>query len=535
MDIRQKTIGFGLVSILAALLLGGSGLLAEHDQNQALKRSEDSMAALRNHMEGDMMHDALRADVLAALLVKPGDTDTANQVLADLDEHAKWFRSVVQSNLELPLDADLHQAISDLGPLLEQYIASATSIIQLALKSPEQAQTQLPAFVAAFKELEQRNSTLSDLIAGNADKSREQSTATLHQGIAVLVGGMILATLVLALCTVLLLRSILRPLSQTMAVAERIAQGDLTTQIQVHDRDETGHLLRSLADMRDSLGNMIKAIHEENLLLREVADELGQASSSLVERTSQQSDSAVSMASATEQMIANLAQIAEHARDAQSISGQSERLASDGGEVILSVVGGMQGIDEAVNRSSETITVLGQSSEEIYSIIQVINTIAEQTNLLALNAAIEAARAGDAGRGFAVVADEVRGLAGRTAQSTREIADMIERIRHSTGNAVDSMQTGVTRVRAGVELATQAGASIQQIREGARRAASVVEEISQTIGEQTKASQEVAQQVELIARMSRDSTDTTRQLASAAQRLGEIAQGMQASVSRFRV
>ncbi|MBC7209122.1 MAG: methyl-accepting chemotaxis protein, partial [Pseudomonas sp.] len=162
-------------------------------------------------------------------------------------------------------------------------------------------------------------------------------------------------------------------------------------------------------------------------------------------------------------------------------------------------------------------------------------SIAEQTNLLALNAAIEAARAGDLGRGFAVVADEVRGLAGRTAQSTREITGMIERIRQSTGNAVDSMQTGVTRVRAGVELATQAGASIQQIREGARRAASVVEEISQTIGEQTRASQDVAQQVELIARMSRDSTDTTRQLASAAQRLGEIAQGMQASVSRFRV
>ncbi|QVM94006.1 methyl-accepting chemotaxis protein [Pseudomonas entomophila] len=535
MDIRQKTIGFGLVSILAALLLGGSGLLAEHDQNQALTRNEDSMSALRNHMEGDMMHDALRADVLAALLVKPGDVDTANQVLADLDEHAKWFRSVIQSNLKLPLDADLHDAISELGPLLDNYIASATSIIQLALKSPEQAQAQLPAFMEAFKELEERNSTLSDLIASNADKSRAQSKATLHQGIAVLIGGMVLATLVLVLCTFMLLRSVLRPLRQTVAVAERIAQGDLTTEIQVHERDETGHLLRSLADMRDSLSAMIKAIHEENQQLHDVAEELGQASSGLVERTSQQSESAVSMASATEQMIANLSQIAEHARDAQSISGQSERLASDGGEVILNVVGGMQGIDEAVHRSSETITVLGQSSEEIYSIVQVINTIAEQTNLLALNAAIEAARAGDAGRGFAVVADEVRGLAARTAQSTREIADMIERIRQSTGNAVQSMQTGVTRVRAGVELATQAGASIQQIREGARQAASVVEEISHTIGEQTLASQEVAHQVERIARMSRESTETTRQLASTAQRLGDIAQGMQASVSRFRV
>lgn len=144
MDIRQKTIGFGLVSILAALLLGGSGLLAEHDQNLALTRNEDSMSALRNHMEGDMMHDALRADVLAALLVKPGDVDTANQVLADLDEHAKWFKSVIQSNLKLPLDADLHDAISELGPLLDNYIASATSIIHLALKSPNRRRLSCP-------------------------------------------------------------------------------------------------------------------------------------------------------------------------------------------------------------------------------------------------------------------------------------------------------------------------------------------------------------------------------------------------------
>nr|WP_319527563.1 methyl-accepting chemotaxis protein [Pseudomonas laurentiana] len=535
MDIRQRTIGFGLVSILAALLLGASGLIGEHAQNKALIRSDNSMTAMRNHMEGDMMHDALRADVLAALLVAPGDKAGANQVLMDLKEHAQWFQTVMQNNLKLPLDPDLHEAIANLGPLLDTYIESATSIIHMALESREKAQAQLPAFLKTFKELEERNTALSDLIATRADASRNQSKTALQQSVTVLIGGMLIATLVLLFCTVQLIRSVLRPLSETMAIADRIAQGDLTTEIQAHDRDETGRLLRSLADMRDSLRGMILAIQEENAMLRTIARELGQASKSLVERTGQQSDSATSMASATEQMITNISQIAEHARDAQSISGQSERLATDGGNVILNVVDGMKGIDEAVNRSSETITALGQSSEDIYSIIQVINSIAEQTNLLALNAAIEAARAGEAGRGFAVVADEVRGLAARTAQSTGEITTMIERIRESTGQAVDSMQTGVSRVRKGVELATQAGASIQQIREGARQAASVVEEISQTIGEQSKASQEVAQQVELIARMSRDNTETMRQLAATAQQLGDAAQSMQSSVSLFRI
>ncbi|WP_442961808.1 methyl-accepting chemotaxis protein [Pseudomonas sp. BMS12] len=235
-----------------------------------------------------------------------------------------------------------------------------------------------------------------------------------------------------------------------------------------------------------------------------------------------------------EQMIHNIAQIADHARNAQGISSQSEQLASDGGQVILGVVEGMSRIAEAVNQSSSTITALGESSEEIHSIIQVINSIAEQTNLLALNAAIEAARAGEAGRGFAVVADEVRNLAARTAQSTQEITSMIERIKASTEQAVSSMQTGVQRVSDGVSLARQAGDSIGEIRGGAHRAAEVVEEISYTIGEQSKASNEVAQRVEQIARMSQQNSHTVDELANAAQRLDQVARSMQSSVLQFQ-
>ncbi|MGA4635062.1 methyl-accepting chemotaxis protein [Pseudomonas solani] len=287
--------------------------------------------------------------------------------------------------------------------------------------------------------------------------------------------------------------------------------------------------------MQNNLRQMITAIRHESEELRGTAHSLSDTSRGIVHGASEQADSATSMAAAMEQMITNIAQIADHARNAQGISAHSEGLASNGGQVILGVVDGMNRIADAVNSSSNTITALGRSSEEIHSIIQVIKSIAEQTNLLALNAAIEAARAGEAGRGFAVVADEVRNLAARTAQSTQEITGMIERIRESTEQAVSSMQTGVTRVNDGVSLATQAGTSISEIRDGAHRAAEVVEEISQTIGEQSKASSEVAHRVEMIARMSRQNTEAMHELADSAQRLDQVATAMQTSVARFQV
>ncbi|WP_411183932.1 methyl-accepting chemotaxis protein [Pseudomonas sp.] len=286
--------------------------------------------------------------------------------------------------------------------------------------------------------------------------------------------------------------------------------------------------------MQGNLRKMIDGIRKEGEELQQTAHTLNGASQSIVHSTSEESQSAASMACAMEQMIQNIGQIAGHARNAQEISSHSEELASSGGQVIMGVVDGMSRIAEAVNESSATITALGESSEEIHSIIQVIKSIAEQTNLLALNAAIEAARAGEAGRGFAVVADEVRNLAARTAQSTQEITGMIERIRSSTVQAVSSMQTGVTRVNDGVSLARQAGESINEIRGGAHRAAEVVEEISQTIGEQSRASTEVAERVEHIAQMSQQNSRTVHELADAAKSLDRVARSMQNAVLQFQ-
>ncbi|WP_420793898.1 methyl-accepting chemotaxis protein [Pseudomonas fontis] len=287
--------------------------------------------------------------------------------------------------------------------------------------------------------------------------------------------------------------------------------------------------------MQGNLRQMIATIRGESDDLHGTSRTLGDTARDIVASADQQAESATSMAASMEQMMANITQISEHAHSARVISAESEQLASSGGQVILGVVEGMNRIAEVVSQSSGNITALDTSSEDIHSIIQVIKSIAEQTNLLALNAAIEAARAGEAGRGFAVVADEVRNLATRTTQSTQEISAMIERIQASAREAVANMQACVSRVDEGVNLARQAGVSINEIRDGAHHAAAMVEEISQTIGEQSKASDEMAQRVELIAEKSRANTHSMHDLRMTAERLSEAAESMQSSVQRFKI
>ncbi|MHA5963763.1 methyl-accepting chemotaxis protein [Pseudomonas aeruginosa] len=531
MNIRQRILASGAIGIVAVVLLGGVGFWGQLRLGKALSENELSVNALRNHMEGDMMHDALRADVLAAFVVQPGDGAAAEQVRQDLQEHSQWFRKVVEQNQGLPLNDAIHQALVELRPDLEAYIGAAESIVGKALLDPVAAR----ADVQAFKELEGRNEALSSLIEKHVEQTNRAREDSMRYSAWMLAGGILVACLVLGQLCRQLLGAVLKPLRKLVASARVIAQGNLQEPIGVDSDDEAGQLQRALGEMQENLRQMITIIRQESEELHDTSQSIGQTSQSIVDGASQQADSATSMAASMEEMITNISQISDHADNARVISAKSEELASSGGQVILNVVEGMSRIADVVNQSSTSITALGQSSDEIHSIIQVIKGIAEQTNLLALNAAIEAARAGEAGRGFAVVADEVRGLAARTTQSTQEITAMIERIRASTGQAINSMEAGVSRVNEGVSFARQAGVSINEILDGTRHAASVVDEISQTIREQSRASDEIAQRVELIAQRSQQNTQAMHEMAATARRLNEVAATMRSSVERFKI
>jgi len=263
------------------------------------------------------------------------------------------------------------------------------------------------------------------------------------------------------------------------AITKRIAAGDLATPVDCPPEDKDS-LLANIRSMQETLRFMISSIIANAEQVATAATQLLSASEQVAVRASQQSDAASSMAASVEEMAVSIDQVKENA------------------------------------------------------IVNTIKEIADQTNLLALNAAIEAARAGEQGRGFAVVADEVRKLAERTGNSTKEIGEMVAKIQNGTRSAVSSMQDGVRQVSNGVELANQAGDSINRIRDGALRVTVVVNGISDSISEQSMASNEIAQKLEVIAQMSEESALAVRHTADAARQMQELSTSLRQMVAQFK-
>ncbi|MBL8399280.1 MAG: methyl-accepting chemotaxis protein [Candidatus Accumulibacter sp.] len=336
----------------------------------------------------------------------------------------------------------------------------------------------------------------------------------------------------------LLSRHILRTLGgeplAASAVVRRIAEGDLTTPV-VCRAGDSDSLLASIQGMQDTLRRMIATISGNAEQVAGAADRLLSASEAVSTRAHQQSDAAATMSGVVQEMAVSISRVEENAKEAHGISLQASTLSREGAEVVHRAADEMRKISDAVQASSGAVADLGKRSEQITSIVRTIKEIADQTNLLALNAAIEAARAGEQGRGFAVVADEVRKLAERTGLSTSEIGGMVEQIQNGTRSAVDSMETGVRQVGSGVDLADQAGDSINRIRDGAERVRQAVDHILAAIQQQSQAGNEIAGQIDGIARMSEESAAAVEKTAAAARQLQELSRSLHRAVAEFRV
>ncbi|QNH03558.1 methyl-accepting chemotaxis protein [Pseudomonas sp. B11D7D] len=352
--------------------------------------------------------------------------------------------------------------------------------------------------------------------------------------LSILLLGGLLATVLSIGVAFAMSRSIAGRLQQAVEVARSIAEGRLDSRIERGGRDEISVLLNAFATMQDRLRDMIGQIRAGAGQLVASAQSISSASSQLSVSAQEQSQAASSMAATVEELTVSINHVADNANEAHGLSSESGRQSADGGAVIQETLGSMQRIADTVQGAATQIAELGQHSDQISSIVNVIKEIADQTNLLALNAAIEAARAGEQGRGFAVVADEVRLLAQRTANSTQEITEMIKKIQTGTRNAVSNMEVGVQQVNGGLVQAGQAGDAIVSIRAASERVVGVVDQISMALREQTVASQDVARNVERIAQMSMENSEAVSDTSRTAHDLQQLAVSLDKNVAFFR-
>ena len=537
MTIKLRLMLLIATGLVTALIMSLASYVGNARMSHAVQENEVSMTILRNHMEADMMHDALRADVLSAMLVGLGkSTSTPAEVTSALQAHAEHFREVLAENLKLPLGDTLRGSLEQIKPSLDTYISTGERIVALALDNPEAAREQLATFNAAFSRLEDQMACLSELIESNTQQTSAGTRQTINNA-NVTLGAVLIASLLLLLAQgrwVIL--SIMGPLQTASRIAASIAQGNLSEPIvEPARKDEASALIRSLATMQRDLRGMIEVVRSNAHGVNGMSEQLSHGCHEVAGSSQQQSAAASTMAAAASEMTASIEEITQHAGRALAMANQAETLAKDGGRVIHQVVSDMDGIARSAQQSAQVIRTLDKESEAIFSIIQVIKGIADQTNLLALNAAIEAARAGEQGRGFAVVADEVRSLAGRTSASTQEIASMVGRIQQNTREAVSSMEEGVAQVDKGMAVTAEVERAIREILQATLNTTELVNDISRTIGEQSLASNEIAHQVEMIAGMSESNSRVIAATASTTDELSSLAGELSQSVDRFRL
>jgi methyl-accepting chemotaxis protein len=302
-------------------------------------------------------------------------------------------------------------------------------------------------------------------------------------------------------------RGVVQPLHAAREAALKVAQGDLSQEVQSHGNDEIAQLAGALEWMRMSLADSVNDIRTAALGVRNGAQQIEQGNASLAARTEDQAASLEETASSMEELTATVQQNAASAGEANKLAQGTSTVATRGGEAVRGVVATMQGIH--------------QSSSRIADISGVIDGIAFQTNILALNAAVEAARAGDQGRGFAVVAAEVRSLAQRSATAAREIKGLIDE--------------STTRVAGGVREVENAGRTMDEIVASVQKVNSLVAEIAHASAEQLAGIEQVNRAIAQMEGNTQQNTTVVEQAAGAAEHLAQQAQVLVQTVAKFKV
>lgn len=503
-------LGFGL---LIAMLIGVSAMYTyESRQANETLRNIVEVSNRKINLAHAMLHGIDQLAVQArsiALLTNPTEIDREADLLR------RELKRYVALEEELSALMVAHAATAQEKAVAADIRETAKLTVPLVLRAAKEGQEGANIEATAtlmnqVRPLEARwREKVVDLVTLEERNNHDSyEYAKVRQARASMVAaGLVCATVMLgAAVGWRLTRSVKQPIDKVVVVAERIAQGDLTSIVRNGSRDEFGRLLAAIAVMQDRLKALVSEIRVSADSIQSASDEVARGNADLSARTETAASNLEQTASSMETLTDAVRSSAHAARDAAQLASTASRLASEGQEVVGQVVATMNEIND--------------SSKKIVEIIGVIDGIAFQTNILALNAAVEAARAGEQGRGFAVVAGEVRSLAQRSAEAAKEIKRLIDR--------------SVGRVESGSTLVTQAGTAMASIVHSVDRVTGMITNIAVTANEQTIGIEHVNVAVSQLERMTQQNAALVEESAAAAESMRDQARRLATSVATFK-
>lgn len=536
-SIKHRLLGNAFAFIALTLTVGGVGYRAIAELADVNEASAVYAEAIRYQVEVDMFHDALSSDVNAALVAglrqRRGDYDGVKE---DVVANGLAMRKNMEVIAALPLSDDVKTRISAAQAPLDAYIKGAEDLVNLAYHSTEAAFGAKARFDTLFDQLEEQLAGLGDTMLERTQERNNAaaSAASWQKKLMLTVLGVTIPFLLLL--TFISSRSIVNRIDSLRKVANELASGDadLAKRLPEEGGDEVADTARAFNQFLASLEEIVTQIKHRCETLADTSEDLAQAAQNLTRASETQSEAAETTAATIEELSVSVGSVADGAEQVRELSAYSRERTREGHESLEALVKEVGDVEAAVRAIATSASEFIRSTGTISGMTKQVKEIAEQTNLLALNAAIEAARAGEQGRGFAVVADEVRKLAERSADSVNKIDGVTANLGGRSQEVESAIQQGLKALEISNACVARVLKTLVAADESASESSRGVDDIARSVTEQRTASQDIANNVEQIARMTEQNHAAIEKSAQAASSLRETAAALQSLVQRFR-
>lgn len=592
--IKSQLILFGAASAVFITGLGAASLYAVKEQQTALATTTRDAVAMRHHQQGDMMHDALRADVFAGMLAaKAGQAAGIAEAAKDALEHAKEYEENLAANLATSLSPEIDAALKALRPDAQTYIALSHTLLKNLAADPAAADQQLAGFIGQFEKLEKSQDAARKLLETQVATTLEDANAKTARAELLVAGGGFIAVVLAALFGVALYRRITQPLGELRAVVDQVNAGDMAARATLDRKDELGAFagafnrllderiasLERASQENEQLNNSViallqtvfqlsnndltaRALVSEDVIgtlsssinqfsdatgqtlseVRDIADRVREASEFARQQADRVDETAQGERLALERMSHDLAravkQLVKVAQLSESSNQAAERasVATEGAlKAVSATVRGMDELRDSISETEKRFKRLGERSQEISSVVSLISTISERTHMLAMNASMQAATAGEAGRGFAVVAEEVQRLSESSRQATQQIGQLVQNIQVETNETLYTMNRLISQVVAQSEQAQKAGEQMTMTQETTTQLVELVKQIATFSDQQSILARELQLSVTKLNKGSEQTVTAISEQSRSTNTLVDYSARLAEAVGRFKL